>query len=132
LLTLEGLSHTGDVDDWLDAGHTASELRALIDAAPDLDAVAREKRERKRRLARERQRRHRARHRAAEGSLHIEQPGNDSDVLSRGEGIKRSVRTNTRVLTPCNVRTFPSVTRDTARLNSASDEVLRQSSRGTS
>lgn len=59
LLELEGLPHGGDVCDWLDAGHTVDELRALIDAAPDLDEIAQEKQEHQRRLARERQRRHR-------------------------------------------------------------------------
>jgi hypothetical protein len=33
-LALPGLPPKGDVSDWLDAGHTADELRALIEAAP--------------------------------------------------------------------------------------------------
>ena len=60
LLTLDDLPYRQDICDWLDAGHTAEELRALIDAAPDLDAVNQAKEERKRKLARERQRKHRA------------------------------------------------------------------------
>ena len=67
LLRLEDVPHRGDVCDWLDAGHTADELRALVDAALDLDAVNQAKEERKRWLAAERQRRHRAKIRAAAG-----------------------------------------------------------------
>ena len=65
LLILQGIPHRGDVCDWLDAGHTADELRTLVDAAPDPDAIKQAKSERKRMFARERQRRHRAKLRAA-------------------------------------------------------------------
>ena len=67
LLELKDLPYRGDVCDWLNAGHTVDELQALIDAAPDLDAVRQAKRDRARMLARLRQRRHRARVRAAAG-----------------------------------------------------------------
>jgi hypothetical protein len=36
MLTLEGLPEKGDVSDWLNAGHTTDELRALIDRAVEL------------------------------------------------------------------------------------------------
>ena len=65
LLELEGIPYRGDVCDWIDAGHTAAELRGLIDAASDLDEIEQAKQERKRRLARERQRRRRERLRRA-------------------------------------------------------------------
>jgi hypothetical protein len=39
-LELPGLPEHGDVSDWLQAGHTADELRALADAAPAWDGTA--------------------------------------------------------------------------------------------
>ncbi len=39
-LELPGLPEHGDVSDWLQAGHTADELRALADAAPAWDGAA--------------------------------------------------------------------------------------------
>ena len=65
LLGLDAIPYGGDVCDWLDLGHTADELRALIDTAPDLDAIQHEKNEHKRKLARDRQRKRRAKLRAA-------------------------------------------------------------------
>jgi hypothetical protein len=38
LLALPGLAEHGDVSDWLDAGHEASELRRLLDQAPSFTA----------------------------------------------------------------------------------------------
>jgi hypothetical protein len=35
VVELPGLPEKGDVSDWLDAGHTADELRALVEAAPE-------------------------------------------------------------------------------------------------
>jgi hypothetical protein len=37
IVVLPGLAPKGDVSDWLDAGHTAEELRALADAAPSFE-----------------------------------------------------------------------------------------------
>ncbi|MBI4240257.1 MAG: DUF3631 domain-containing protein [Candidatus Rokubacteria bacterium] len=34
IVKLDGLPEKGDVSDWLDAGHTADQLRALVEAAP--------------------------------------------------------------------------------------------------
>lgn len=65
VLMLDGLPHHGDVVDWLDAGHDASELRRLMDAAPDLDAVEQAHQDRQRELNRRRQQRFRDRRRAA-------------------------------------------------------------------
>ncbi len=136
LLTLDGLQPAAGVDDWLDAGHTADELRARIDTTPDVDALARQQAERKRRLARERQRKHRAKLRAASPLDRLTR--DDHAELSRREGTKRSVRTDlslridvrsssTKAPASCNVGTFPSVTRDTAAVVSASDVALRRS-----
>jgi hypothetical protein len=61
LLRLSDLPYHGDVCDWLDRGHTADELRDLIQAAPDPDEIAQAKKHRERELARHRQRRCRAR-----------------------------------------------------------------------
>jgi hypothetical protein len=38
IIELPGLSRKGDVSDWLDAGHTKEELRALVKATPALKA----------------------------------------------------------------------------------------------
>ena len=64
VLMLDGIPHRGDVVDWLGAGHEAGELLALMDAAPDLDAVEDAKRDRARAANRKRQQRYRDRHRA--------------------------------------------------------------------
>ena len=60
LLRLSDTPDHGDVSDWFDAGHTASDLLNLIEVAPDADAVEHEREKRKRQLNRNRQRRHRA------------------------------------------------------------------------
>ena len=67
LLELPDIPHRADVYDWLEAGHTADELRTLVEAAPALDAIRQAKADRKRLLDRERQRRHREKLRAAGG-----------------------------------------------------------------
>lgn len=65
LIYLPGLPHRGDVVDWLDQGHSADELLALIDATPtwDPEAHERDRRERARLKNRERQRRFRVQQR---------------------------------------------------------------------
>lgn len=65
VLTLDGLPHHGDVVDWLDAGHEVAELRRLMDAAPDLDAVEHARQDHRRELNRRRQQRFRDRRRVA-------------------------------------------------------------------
>src|SRR5690606_11086633 len=35
----KGLPNKGDVSDWIEAGHTADNLRALVDAAPVVEAT---------------------------------------------------------------------------------------------
>ena len=60
LVALPNLPYRGDVCDWLDAGHHADELRALILAARDFGEIEQAKTDRVRELARQRQRRHRA------------------------------------------------------------------------
>ena len=65
LLTLDGLPHRGDVVDWLEAGHDVAELRQLMDAAPDLDAVEHARQDHRRELNRRRQQRFRDRRRVA-------------------------------------------------------------------
>ena len=65
VLTLDGLPHHGDVVDWLDAGHDATELQRLMDAAPDLDAVEQARQDHDRELNRRRQQRYRDRRCAA-------------------------------------------------------------------
>jgi RecA-family ATPase len=40
VINLSGLTVKGDVSDWLDGGHTAEELRAIVKAAPDWEPSA--------------------------------------------------------------------------------------------
>ncbi len=63
ILSLPDVPHRGDVVDWMDAGHDADELRTLMDAAPDLDAVEQARQEHEREVNRRRQKRFRDRHR---------------------------------------------------------------------
>ena len=75
VLLLPGLPRGGDVVDFLDAGHTAADLRSAIEVAPRWfpGAEAQHRADQRRLLARERQRKCRARKTASE------------DAQSRGE-----------------------------------------------
>jgi hypothetical protein len=66
IVTLPNLSAKGDIVDYFDAGHTADDLRRLIDGTPDWtpDADERERANRRREKTRERVKRHREKQKA--------------------------------------------------------------------
>lgn len=91
LVTLPGLPAKGDVVDFLNAGNTQTDLRQIIDAAPDWtpDADERDRQNRKRELARERKRKSRARQRQALSHAANDSPDN---AASHAENVSPESR----------------------------------------
>lgn len=98
VLPLPGLPYSGDVVDWLDAGHDAEELAALVAATPTWspERLAEERRQHRQALRQQRNRRYRDGRASRESSLEtLRMSGHSGETLRMsGETVRRETLPN--------------------------------------